>query len=143
MEPVRLVRFGRQRSSGYKGGGRRVYQLLLTVASPKSCCKCNRSSRCRNCSCVKSGRTCQGCLPQRLGKCANGRQPSSQPASSDSNQLPNLNPTQICSPRHLLNSQSPQRPDVTTLQPVPVSWSGRIPPQPYSSLTLRGVRREN
>ena len=57
-----------------------------------SCCKCNRSGRCRNCSCVKSGRTCQGCHPQRLGNCANGRQSSSQPASSDSNQPPNLNP---------------------------------------------------
>ena len=36
-----------------------------------SCCKCNLSGRCRNCSCIKSGRTCQGCLPQRLGHCTN------------------------------------------------------------------------
>ena len=36
-----------------------------------SCCKCNRTGRCINCSCVKGGRACQGCLPQRLGNCAN------------------------------------------------------------------------
>ena len=47
--------------------------------------------------------------------------------------------TQICYPRHLLKCQSPQRPDVTTLQPVLVSWRGRISLQPHSSLTLRGV----
>ena len=36
-----------------------------------TCCRCNRSGRCRNCSCVKSGTPCQGCLPQRLGNCTN------------------------------------------------------------------------
>ena len=36
-----------------------------------SCCRCNRSGRCRNCSCVKNGIFCQGCLPQRLGNCSN------------------------------------------------------------------------
>ena len=35
------------------------------------CCRCNRSGRCRNCSCVKAGSTCQNCLPQRLGNCSN------------------------------------------------------------------------
>ena len=43
-------------------------QALLTVMS---CCRCNRSGRCANCSCVKGGRPCQGCLPQRLGNCLN------------------------------------------------------------------------
>ena len=38
-----------------------------------TCCKCNRTGRCRNCSCVKGGRQCQSCtcLPLRLGNCAN------------------------------------------------------------------------
>ena len=36
-----------------------------------SCCRCNCSGHCRNCSCVKSGKLCQGCLPQRLGNCTN------------------------------------------------------------------------
>ena len=36
-----------------------------------SCCRCNRSGRCANCSCVKGGGPCQGCLPQRLGNCLN------------------------------------------------------------------------
>ena len=36
-----------------------------------SCCRCNHSGCCRNCFCVKNGRTCQGCLPQQLGNCTN------------------------------------------------------------------------
>ena len=36
-----------------------------------ACCRCNRSGRCQNCLCVKSGRLCQGCLPQWLGNCVN------------------------------------------------------------------------
>ena len=36
-----------------------------------ACCRCNCSGRCQNCLCVKSGRVCQGCLPQRLGNCVN------------------------------------------------------------------------
>ena len=110
----------------------------LFVYPPMSCCKCNRSGCCRNCSCLKSGRTCQGCLPQRLSVTApmatsrhrNRRllTPTSHPTSIHRSTV------QICSPRHLLNWQSLQRPDVTTLQPHPY-----IPLQPYSSLTLRGV----
>ena len=45
------------------------------------CCRCNRSGCCQNCLCVKSGRVCQGCLPQRLGNCVNTiRTPLSQAA---------------------------------------------------------------
>ena len=49
-----------------------------------SCCRCNRSGRCRNCFCVKSGRTCQGCLPLRLGNCTNVSRPSPSPSPSPS-----------------------------------------------------------
>ena len=50
-----------------------------------ACCRCNRTGRCRNCSCVKNGRQCLGCLPQRLGNCINTVQtqpPLSAPATS-------------------------------------------------------------
>ena len=35
------------------------------------CCKCNRSSRCKGCVCVKAGKPCQNCLPSRLDLCSN------------------------------------------------------------------------
>ena len=33
-----------------------------------SCCQCNKSAKCRNCICVKSGERCINCQPGRLGK---------------------------------------------------------------------------
>ncbi len=36
-----------------------------------ACCRCNRSGRCLNCKCVKSGSGCRSCLPLRLGNCEN------------------------------------------------------------------------
>ena len=36
-----------------------------------TCCRCNRSGSCRNCSCVKNGQNCTNCLPGRLDKCTN------------------------------------------------------------------------
>ena len=47
-----------------------------------ACCRCNRTGRCQNCSCVKNGGVCRGCLPQRLGNCVNTAQtrPLPQPA---------------------------------------------------------------
>ena len=47
------------------------------------CCSCNSSGRCRNCSCVKAGRTCSTCLPSRLDRCSN--------TSSNTNTSPNTN----------------------------------------------------
>jgi len=35
------------------------------------CCRCNRSGYCRGCACVKAKRTCDNCLPGKLGHCAN------------------------------------------------------------------------
>ena len=35
------------------------------------CCKCNRSSKCRQCACVKAGRKCSDYLPCRVGTCCN------------------------------------------------------------------------
>ena len=36
-----------------------------------TCCRCNRSGICRNCSCVRDGIECTSCLPKRLGQCQN------------------------------------------------------------------------
>ena len=36
-----------------------------------SCCPCNGSGRCKNCSCVKEGRLCTSCLPGRKETCSN------------------------------------------------------------------------
>ena len=35
------------------------------------CCRCNRSGFCKGCACVKAKRTCDSCLPGKLGHCAN------------------------------------------------------------------------
>ena len=53
-----------------------------------ACCRCNASGKCRTCRCIKSGKSCQGCLPQRLGKCENSdtfiRSPQNEETSSSS-----------------------------------------------------------
>ena len=42
------------------------------------CCRCNGSNgRCIKCICVRSGKRCRGCLPQRLGICTNTGQTQS------------------------------------------------------------------
>ena len=35
------------------------------------CCRCNRSGYCKGCACVKANKTCDNCLPSKLGHCAN------------------------------------------------------------------------
>ena len=61
-----------------------------------NCCRCNRTGSCRNCACVKAGRSCQSCLPSRLGHCLNDTgssspdQPSGTPTTTPSlNASPN------------------------------------------------------
>ena len=53
-----------------------------------ACCRCNRSGRCQNCSCVKNGSMCRGCLPQRLGKCVNTLLTPPPGASDQTSTLP-------------------------------------------------------
>ena len=36
-----------------------------------TCCRCNRKGTCRNCICVREGKSCTSCLPKRLGSCSN------------------------------------------------------------------------
>lgn len=73
-----------------------------------ACCKCNRTGRCQNCRCVKSGRLCQGCLPQRLGSCVNTAHTPS----------PDVTDTDIASPSQPQNSTSTQ-PSMVPTSPQP------------------------
>lgn len=55
-----------------------------------TCCRCNRTGRCQNCTCVKRGQPCQNCLPQRLGNCVNTAR--TQPSHSALSDLPFTQP---------------------------------------------------
>lgn len=57
-----------------------------SVSRLKACCRCNRQGKCKNCSCVKQGKICAGCLPSREGSCSNLRPSPSQ--SSTTVQVP-------------------------------------------------------
>ncbi len=35
-----------------------------------TCCRCNRTGSCKNCSCSKRNSKCTSCLPSRLNKCS-------------------------------------------------------------------------
>ena len=52
------------------------YLTAMQATSEMTCCRCNCSGRCRNCSCVRAGKICQGCLPQRLRNCTNTTVPT-------------------------------------------------------------------
>ena len=36
-----------------------------------ACCRCSDSGTCIRCVCAKAGRSCDGCRPGKLGRCAN------------------------------------------------------------------------
>lgn len=93
-----------------------------------TCCKCNRSGRCQNCSCVKRGQPCQGCLPQRLGNCVNTVH--TQPSPSASNDMPSQPPPLTNSVPETLPSHSPP--------PYAVLTSSQEPS--LSPLTTNSVR---
>ena len=86
-----------------------------------SCCRCNRSGRCRNCSCAKSGKTCQGCLPQRLGNCTNASQPL-QPLQSLQRSPTGPSQSMSMSPLSLSNQ------NVTTIPETPNASANTISP---------------
>ena len=56
------------------------------------CCRCNKTGRCRNCSCVKAGKSCRSCLPIRLGQCENHSNVSSLTDHASSPLQPQLTP---------------------------------------------------
>ena len=114
---------------GKKNNCQGCLPLTKTQAtSDMSCCKCNRSGRCRNCSCVKSGRICQGCLPQRLGHCTNATVPLQRSSSetSTASTVDEAPPEVILS--HSSDEDEVSRPsiDVTlpspALQPPKFTW---------------------
>ena len=125
------------------------------ATSDMSCCRCNRSGRCRYCSCVKSGRTCQGCLPEQLGNCKNISQstqrllsgsdhpPSILLSSQNVTTIPEIPTASIADQTmpldHTLSQSLEARPSV-----VDVTWPSPPPPPPppppiYNLLTFRGV----
>ena len=71
----------------------------------RSCCKCNGSGACKNCSCVKAGNACSNCLPSRRNGCHNprnvqlfpGSAPSTVVASVDSSTSTSVNPPALSS----------------------------------------------
>lgn len=97
------------------------------------CCRCNRTGRCLNCSCVKGGRACESCLPRRLGHCVNTTQitPPSQadaappqassasipglPTPSDSTLSAPLNTLPLLSPEQLATLSASFSTDLSTL----------------------------
>ena len=54
-----------------------------------ACCKCNRSGSCKGCACVKAKKSCDNCLPGKLGNCTNCP-PASTPTANPANTNPNL-----------------------------------------------------
>ena len=56
------------------------------------CCKCNRSSKCKQCSCVKAGSNCSNCLPSRVGTCCNLPDVSHEAANRSSHLEPTTTP---------------------------------------------------
>ena len=81
-----------------------------------TCCRCNRTGVCRNCSCKKSGNPCTSCLPGRLGNCVNH-------TASDVSLAATLGST---TPKPAVTSVPDSAdPPATTVQEVPAS---RPPP---------------
>ena len=92
------------------------------------CCRCNR---CKNCSCVKQGRPCCGCLPGREGTCLNLGDPagSNQCSSGSPSSSTALVSAAVCT-----STDSPPVPLVGVVPPIPLSSSS----QQASSSALTG-----
>ena len=86
-----------------------------------TCCRCNGSSRCIRCDCVRKNRRCTNCLPSRKQRCQNleKRSSSSTQASSSLSNEP-----QASSSLPLL-SQSPLTSSIDRPAPTPASSSNR------------------
>ena len=60
------------------------------------CCRCNRTGSCRHCACVKAGKQCTNCLPNKLGTCSNVCQtPSPSAALPATTQSPDTTETSV------------------------------------------------
>lgn len=120
------------------GKGYKIYEIdarkRMTV-----CCRCNGDGKCKNCVCVKAGKTCTTCLPARRGNCSNMRQPPGPDSAPVRHPTPNEQPPPAVDPvtsRSTANSPQPTTetslpmlPAVTT-SAVPVAASQATPLQP-------------
>ena len=97
------------------------------TTSDMTCCRCNRSGRCINCFCVKNGRPCQGCLPQRLGNCTNAMSPqhfAPEPTISPENppnEANNCNTTTLDDANRCLSTDNAS-PSAPNLNVDPLVW---------------------
>ncbi len=90
-----------------------------------TCCRCNGTSSCKNCSCSKRKLKCTNCLPSRLDKCTNIEQsidseessPQNTASSGHANQTPDQTPD-LDEEATREDLQAPQR---TLPDPLPVS----------------------
>jgi len=102
-----------------------------------SCYRCNRTGKCRSCTCVKARRRCYNCLPGRMGHCVNlfentadspaEADPSTAAVASNPGQqihptspLANLSPT-------LTPSTTPSSPILSAATPVPLPGHCSLP----------------
>ena len=89
------------------------------------CCKCNKTGRCRNCACVKAGKSCQNCLPSRLGQCLNSNARPDSPPSNDTL----LTVTSTLASSLPLNAGISQAFPPASSAPVPSTALNLTPPQ--------------
>ena len=102
------------------------------------CCRCNGDGKCRNCSCVKEGKTCTTCLPSRRGRCLNKPHPSAPAPANQPVHCPSAR-TQLTATVHaspsIDASVAPATPTLTSATnsimasagSTPVSTTGPIP----------------
>ena len=72
-----------------------------------TCCRCYRTGRCQNCSCVKRGQPCLSCLPQRLGNCVNTLQTRSSALAAADILLPPPDEPNSTPPSPVASQQEP------------------------------------
>ena len=79
-----------------------------------TCCRCNRSGSCKNCSCAKKKSKCTNCLPCRLNRCENGLSSSTE----DTGNLTDLWDNPEC-PERVLDVAAPVNENVPLDQDFP------------------------
>ena len=114
------------------------------------CCKCNRSSKCKQCSCVKAGSNCSNCLPSRVGTCCNLPDVSHEAANLSSHLEPTTTPLSTFdqptppefahqdhdpSPEMEQQSEQQQQPSISTDEPeLPLYPSAQGPTLSWGSV---------
>ena len=100
---------------------------------PKTCCRCNASGCCTNCSCKKANRVCVNCLPFRQGHCKNPPNPDTTEAAEQGSEQHTDIPQ---SETHDQDQASPRDGgNGPVLMPTPTPTSENLTPQVDTSLT--------